>query len=107
MIFLIGVPSALCFGGNKFFTELTLLNKGGAKLNWFDSFDYLATNWLLPVGGLLIALFIGWMIKEQSRNDQIKEELGSGVYPIWNFLIKYVSPICVALVLANKIGLIE
>ena len=107
MIFLIGVPSALCFGGNKFFTELTLLNKGDAKLNWFDSFDYLATNWLLPVGGLLIALFIGWMIKDQAKNDQIKEELGGGTYPIWNFLIKYVSPICVALVLANKIGLIE
>ncbi|MBU1105345.1 MAG: sodium-dependent transporter [Candidatus Riflebacteria bacterium] len=107
VIFLVGVPSALCFGGNKFFTELTLLSKGDTKLNWFDSFDYLASNWLLPIGGLLIALFIGWMIKDQAKTNQIKEELGSGFYPVWNFLIKFVAPICVAVVIANKIGLIE
>ncbi|PKL44062.1 MAG: hypothetical protein CVV42_19835 [Candidatus Riflebacteria bacterium HGW-Riflebacteria-2] len=107
VIFLVGVPSALCFGGNKFFTELTLLSKGDAKLNWFDSFDYLASNWLLPVGGLLIALFIGWMIKDQEKHELIKEELGSSFYPFWNFLIKYVSPVCVAIIIANKIGLIE
>lgn len=107
VIFLVGVPSALCFGGNKFFTDLTLLSKGNAKLNWFDSFDYLASNWLLPIGGLLIALFIGWMIKDMNKHEQIKEELGSGFYPVWNFLIKYVSPVCVAIIIANKIGLIQ
>ena len=35
--------------------------------NWFDLFDYIASNWLLPLGGLGIALFALFFALRPSR----------------------------------------
>jgi len=108
-IFLFGIPSALCFGAWSWLSEVTLLWKGEQDLNWFDSFDYLATNWLLPLGGLSIALFAGWAMTEADRKSEF--ETGEDTrrvfdYLFWRFAIRYVSPVAVFVVLLYKIGLV-
>lgn len=108
-IFLCGVPAALCNGGVQWISEITIFSKGGKELNWLDSFDYLASNWLLPVGGLLIALFVGWALKKQDKEDEFEtgEEVRRFVdFRLWNFLIRYVSPVAVLIVLLYKIGVL-
>ncbi|MFA5530418.1 MAG: sodium-dependent transporter [Thiohalomonadaceae bacterium] len=72
----------------------------------FDLLDYLATNVMLPLGGLLIAVFAGWFM---SRRSSV-EELGIGdaaIYRGWRFLIRYISPVLIALVFLRLIGVIQ
>jgi NSS family neurotransmitter:Na+ symporter len=70
----------------------------------FDLLDYLTANIMLPLGGLLIAIFAAWKI---SRASSV-EELGMGqrfFYPLWRFLVRYITPIAVIIVFLNAIGI--
>ncbi len=99
LIFMLGVPAAL---SNNLLKNWHLI---GSR-NFLDSVDFLSTNYLLPLGGLLITLFAGWVLTPKvAREELLKGGGGLGFYRIWFFLIRYVSPVLVALVLLNKIGL--
>lgn len=61
----------------------------------FDLIDYLVSNVMLPLGGVLYALFAGWWL---SREIQVNE-LGVGegsLFKIWLTLVRVVAPIAVA-----------
>lgn len=63
----------------------------------FDLIDYLVSNILMPLGGLLYALFAGWWI---SRTVQV-EELGIGegaLFKLWLTLARIVAPLAIAMV---------
>jgi NSS family neurotransmitter:Na+ symporter len=99
LIFLVGVPSAL---SNNILKDVSFI--GGR--NFLDSIDFLSTNYILPLGGLLIALFTGWVLTPRLARGEIERgAVRFHLYPVWHFLIRYVSPILVALVLLNKIGI--
>jgi len=72
----------------------------------FDLLDYLTANVMLPVGGLLIAVFSVWVMK---RDDSLQElDMGdSAGYRLWYFLVRYVTPVAVLVVLLNVTGLID
>ena len=99
LIFLLGVPSAL---SNNLLKDYHFI--GG--LNFLDSFDLIATNYLLPLGGLFIALFTGWVLTPRLARAEVERgAVRFHLYGVWHFLIKYVTPLLVALVFLNKIGL--
>ena len=59
---------------------------------FLDNFDYLASNIMMPLGGLLITVFCGWIMSEASAVDELA--IGSGQrYRIWRFLSRYVAPL--------------
>lgn len=98
-IFAIGVPSAL--SGNLLKDWQFIGDR-----NFLDSVDFVATNYLLPLGGLLITLFAGWVLTPAVAKAELTKGTAIGwFYPLWRFLIRYVSPVLVALVLLNKVGL--
>ncbi len=99
LIFVLGVPAAL---SNNLLKDWHLI---GSR-NFLDSVDFLSTNYLLPLGGLLITLFAGWVLTPKVGREELLKGGGSpGFYRVWFFLIRYISPVLVALVLLNKIGL--
>lgn len=99
LIFLLGVPSAL---SNHLLADVHFI--GGR--NFLDSIDLLATNYILPLGGLLIAIFTGWvMTTRMARGEIEKGAVNFHYYPAWHFLIKYVSPVLVAIVFISRSGL--
>jgi len=64
----------------------------------FDLLDYLTANIMLPVAGMLTAVFAGWFV---SRSLTL-EELGLGdgaLYALWRALVRFVAPVSVAAVL--------
>lgn len=100
LIFLLGVPSAL---SNHLLADVHFI--GGR--NFLDSLDLLATNYILPLGGLFIALFTGWVMTTRLARAEIeKGSVNFHFYPVWHFLIKYVSPILLALLFLSKSGLL-
>ncbi|RMH31911.1 MAG: sodium-dependent transporter [Nitrospirae bacterium] len=74
-------------------------------MTFFDLLDFLTSNLMLPVGGILIASFAGWvMAPETSRSElDIRHPLG---YTLWHLLIRYVAPFAVTLVLLHALGLL-
>ena len=73
-------------------------------MTFFDLLDYLAANIMLPMGGLLIALFAGWVMSSASSRDEfVMSSLG---YKIWWVVIRYISPLAVIMVFLNAIGII-
>jgi neurotransmitter:Na+ symporter, NSS family len=74
---------------------------------FFDLYDFLTSNVLLPLGGLLIALFVGWVWGwskvEQALTNHGKlqnRNVARGLF----FLIRYITPFLVALVLLQGLG---
>lgn len=69
----------------------------------FDNIDYLTTNIMLPLGGVLITVFAGWVMCGNSSSS----ELGTSgvIFRAWRFMARYVAPVGVLLVLANGTGL--
>jgi NSS family neurotransmitter:Na+ symporter len=103
VIGLFGVLCSLSLGELK---EITLFGK-----NMFDLFDYTTSNIMLPAGGLLIVLFVGWKMKQEDVQDEL---FNSGKIPFKKRLfkgiiigIKFLAPIAIAFILLNGIGLIR
>jgi len=67
----------------------------------FDNIDYLTSNIMLPLGGLLITIFAGWVMCRNSTSD----ELGSSgtLYKAWRLLARFVAPIGILFVLINAV----
>ena len=63
----------------------------------FDLIDYLVSNVLMPLGGVLFALFAGWRL---SREQQVSElGVGEGAYyQLWLLCVRYLAPVAVLLV---------
>lgn len=73
-------------------------------MTYFDVMDKFTSNILLPLGGLLIAIFAGWLMRRQSSQQEIAT---SGFfYAVWKFLVRVVAPLGVSLVFLNAIGVI-
>ena len=68
----------------------------------FDNVDYLTSNIMLPLGGLLITIFAGWVMCRNSTAD----ELGGsgGLYKAWRLLARFIAPIGILFVLINAVS---
>ena len=87
VIFVCGIPSAM----------------GGEFLGFMDR---LATNYLLPAGGFLIAVFTGWVLKRSDRQPEFQRgDIGILAYLGWAFLLRFVSPVAVLLIFLRQLGL--
>lgn len=101
---LISVLGVLCSLSMGVLSPFTLFG-----LNIFDLIDWISTNMLLPIGGLLIALFIGWFF----RRNRVQEEVSkggklTGIYlTVFMFLVKFVVPVAIAIIMMNKVGLLK
>jgi NSS family neurotransmitter:Na+ symporter len=71
----------------------------------FDLLDYLTANIMLPLGGLLIAIFSVWIMHEDASIDELG--MGDGpAYKLWHFLVRYITPIGVIIVFLRAIEVI-
>ncbi len=74
-------------------------------LTFFDLLDYLTANIMLPLGGLLIAVFAGWVMSADQSREGL--EMREGVmFRTWWFLARFVAPIAVFVVFLKAIKII-
>jgi neurotransmitter:Na+ symporter, NSS family len=70
----------------------------------FDVLEFI-TNVLMPLGGLLIALFAGWAL---SREEVVKEmSTHAGWFEVWQFLVRFIAPTAVAFVFLRTMPQVE
>lgn len=70
--------------------------------NFFDSIDFLTANIMLPLGGILIALFVGWKLRDEHLLHELKYD-SPRILRVWRPILKYISPIAVGIVLFSGI----
>ncbi len=63
-------------------------------LTFFDALDFLTANIMLPLGGVAIALFVGWKMREADVHGELSLE-SPRVYALWRFLVRFLSPAAV------------
>ncbi|MCK5798234.1 MAG: sodium-dependent transporter [Deltaproteobacteria bacterium] len=103
IIFFVGIPSALSFSVPAFGSSL----KVALGMTFFDIMDYVSANWLLPLGGLLIATYVGFFLERARRHEEFTRRTPAWIYPIWLFLVRFVAPVAVLLVMLKSIGIIK
>ena len=64
--------------------------------------EFVASDIMLPVGGLLIALFAGYVLSQKITREQLSH-LGGFGFQAWRFLICIIAPVLVLIVLAAKL----
>jgi len=72
---------------------------------FFDVLDYLTANIMLPLGGLLIAVFAGWVMAKEATKEELNFKKPV-IFTVWLFLVKYVSPVAVVIVFLKAVNLI-
>jgi NSS family neurotransmitter:Na+ symporter len=95
LIFMLGIPASLGYGPWAGFEIL-----GGRGI--LDAVDFIAADILLPLNGLLMAVFLGWVWQRRAALEAC--DLHSGrLGRLWRFSVRWVVPILVALVLAHSV----
>ncbi|MBC8337972.1 MAG: sodium-dependent transporter [Alphaproteobacteria bacterium] len=94
VIFILGIPSSLSFG---VWSSYTVAGK-----NFFDIMDYLASNLMLPAGGIFISLFAGWVaFPKLMEAGEGGIEKSFRLARIWQAICRYVAPVAIAWTLIN------
>jgi NSS family neurotransmitter:Na+ symporter len=60
---------------------------------------------MLPLGGLLIAIFVGWFMS----SDMIRKEMkmkNDVIFTVWRFILRFISPVAITLIFINGLGLL-
>lgn len=97
-IWLFGIGSVLSF---NLWSDRKLLGK-----TFFDMTDYVTSNVMLPLGGLLIAVFSVWMMSAESSRSELG--LRDGIaYRTWRFLVRYIAPVAIVLVFIQVTGILS
>lgn len=98
-VWLLGLLCSLSFGP---LADVKLLGR-----NIFDLLDGLCSNWLLPLGGLIFTLFVGWWM---SKPD-VRDELTNGgtcnvrLFGLVYFLMRYLAPVGIVAVFVSNLFL--
>ncbi len=94
-IWILGISSVLSF---NLWAEV----KPIAGKTIFDLADYLTANLMMPVGGMLIAIFAGWFMRRSTLTDELRIN-STWLFATWHFLIKTVVPIAIAGILVTNL----
>lgn len=98
-----GALSALSLGSSDALSSFNLIGRASTQ-GVFGTLDYLASNWFLPVGGFLIALFVGWLMGAAETRKELEEGHGPmGGFGLWRFLIRFAAPLAVGAIIVSVI----
>ncbi len=86
------------------FPDLKLFN-----LNIFDFLDFTASNILLPLGGLFIAVFTGWVYGKKRMKMRVTNEdrIKAPYFSFYIFFIKFLAPIGITIVFLHGLGILD
>ncbi|MBD3671304.1 MAG: sodium-dependent transporter [Gammaproteobacteria bacterium] len=92
---LLGIGTVFSF---NLWSDVTFFGK-----TFFDLLDYLTANIMLPLGGLAIALFAGWIMVRGTVKEELKLQ-HPRMFQLWYLLVRYVTPVAVIIVFISLQG---
>lgn len=97
-ILVLGTLCSLSFGP---LSHVTLFDR-----NIFEMFDDFSGRFLLPIGGMLISIFAGWVLDRKLYRDEISNggDLKTPYFKILIFSLRYITPLAIGLVFLDQMG---
>jgi NSS family neurotransmitter:Na+ symporter len=92
-VWLLGV--AVCLSFNDW-SNWTLFD-----LNLFNQLDFLTNRIIMPLSGLAIALFVGWVMTRKNTQDEIR--LSPRYFQLWRQVLRYVTVLAIVLVFVYRL----
>jgi NSS family neurotransmitter:Na+ symporter len=104
IIILIGSTAALSVDSGSLLGSIKFMGK-----SFFDWYDYISSNILLPVGGFFIAIFVGYVMKQKAVIDELSNSSPKliAVTKIYLFVLKTITPVLLIIIFLNSIGIIN
>ncbi|SMN11038.1 Sodium-dependent transporter family protein [uncultured Candidatus Thioglobus sp.] len=96
LIWTVGIGTVLSF---NLWENYQLFGK-----TFFDILEYVSSNVMLPMGGLLIAFFTAWKMSKKSMSEELAS--GDRFFRIWSWIIAYVAPVGVLLIFLHAIKVV-
>lgn len=93
-VWLVGLGTVLSFNA---WSDVHFL---GEK-TFFDSLDFITANIMLPLGGLLMTIFVAWVMKKQIVETELG--LSAMLLNVFYFIIKWIAPVAVIVVFASNL----
>lgn len=77
-------------------------------LTFFDLFDYVTANLLLPIGGLCTSIFVGWVLDKKFLQGELTNDgkLSAKIVPVIRFMLRWVCPLIVLFIFLDSLGVI-
>ena len=101
--FIFGIPSA--------FSNTQIIFPSWTEIYGMDflkTIDSLVSIWLIPVGGLLSALFVGWVMEKRVIYDEFVSGMRfSFLWGPWRFFIRWIVPVTIFIIIIQKSGLFD
>lgn len=94
IVWVVGIGTVLSF---NVWAEKPLV----AGKTFFDSLDFLTSNIMLPLGGLLMAVFVAWVLKREVLQNEL--QLKEQIFTVLLLIMKWVTPIAVIVVFASNL----
>lgn len=98
-LFLLSIPSILSFGP---WSHIKVFGKG-----FFDLFDFIASNVFLPIGCLMICIFVAYAWGTNKVKEEVFQGKSSLLINIYNVIIKYFAPIAIIIIFLYFTGVIK
>jgi NSS family neurotransmitter:Na+ symporter len=74
-------------------------------LNIFETLDKLTSTILLPLGGLLMAIFAGYFMRKEHVQEELS--LSNRAFKLWRFTNNYISPVAIVAVFLYLFGIVQ
>jgi len=98
LTWLVGLLSVF---GLNIWSEVTI---GGKDI--MGAIEFVASNIMLPIGGLLTAVFAGWVLSNRITREELDEKMPDWAFKLWLWLTRVVTPIMIVIVLGGLLGII-
>lgn len=96
-VFVLGIGTVLSFNLWSHWRPLVSIERY-ADFGYFEILEYLTSNIMMPLSGLLMALFVGWKLKPEVIEAQLQIRNRS-LFRSWFWLLRWVAPVSIALIL--------
>jgi len=94
----LGIGSVLSF---NHWEDLKLFGR-----TYFETMEYVTSNIMLPLGGLLVAVFSAWLMSRDSTVDELR--MGEGLaYRCWRLAVRYIAPVGVIIIFLHAVGVLK
>ena len=97
IIWLVGLGSVFSF---NLWSELKLVG-----MNFFEIVEFVSTSLILPFGGMMLVLFVGWFMKKNIVVSELNLKIDSAFTSIFFILMKFLAPFGVLIVLLENSGI--
>ena len=89
---------------NLGYSGLSFIQPLGEGTSILDFLDFISNSVMMPISAILTCIFVGWIIKPKTVADEVKVSARFSLEGAWTVMIKYVAPICIAIILVAYVA---